>query len=193
VLVSGYLFAGGSTATGSLAIQFMKLAGYKVATTCSPKNFDFVRSRGADEVLDYKDPECGAKIRELTGNKLRYAWDTVGESAKVCEAALGEGEGRYGTILYNDDFTREGVKQTMTLMYTMFGESFRKYDMEFPASEEDWEFAKRWMGLTERLVGEGKVRPHPKRVGSGGLEGILAGLEELKEERVSGEKLVYRI
>ena len=187
------LICGGSTATGSLAIQIVKLAGYKVVTTCSPRNFEFVKERGANEAFDYKDPECGAKIREVTGGKLRYAWDTVGESAKVCEAALGEGEARYGTILYNDDFTKEGVKQTLTVMYTMFGEAFRKYNMDFPASEEDWEFAKRWMGLTERLVAEGKVRPHPKRAGSGGLEGILAGLEELKKEKVSREKLVYGI
>lgn len=47
------LVYGGSSATGSLAIQFAKLSGLKVVTTCSPHNFDFVRKLGADTVFDY--------------------------------------------------------------------------------------------------------------------------------------------
>jgi NADPH:quinone reductase-like Zn-dependent oxidoreductase len=41
------LIYGGSTATGSLAIQYAKLSGLTVAVTCSPKNFDYVKSLGA--------------------------------------------------------------------------------------------------------------------------------------------------
>lgn len=51
--VEPILIYGGSTATGSLAIQFAKLSGRKVITTCSPKHFELARSRGADEVFDY--------------------------------------------------------------------------------------------------------------------------------------------
>jgi len=47
------LIYGGSSATGTLAIQFAKLSGYKVVTTCSPKNFELVQALGADVVLDY--------------------------------------------------------------------------------------------------------------------------------------------
>lgn len=47
------LIYGGSSATGTLAIQFAKLSGYKVVTTCSPRNFALARSLGADVVLDY--------------------------------------------------------------------------------------------------------------------------------------------
>lgn len=32
--------------------QLAKLAGYKVIATASPKNFDLVKSYGADEVVD---------------------------------------------------------------------------------------------------------------------------------------------
>jgi NADPH:quinone reductase-like Zn-dependent oxidoreductase len=191
------LIYGGSTATGSLGIQFAKLAGYKVITTCSPRNNDFVKSRGADEIFDYNDPQCGSKIRELTGNKLKYAWDTIGlePSAKVCDDALSsESAGcHYGTILAPIKFSREGVKTTGTIMYTMFGEAFTKSGKEFPASRDDFEFGKMWMGLTEKLVAEGKVKPHPKKLGSGGLEGVLRGMQDLKSGKVSGEKLVYRI
>jgi NADPH:quinone reductase-like Zn-dependent oxidoreductase len=38
---------GGSSATGGLAIQYAKLSGYKVITSCSPHNFDYVKNVGA--------------------------------------------------------------------------------------------------------------------------------------------------
>ena len=76
-------------------------------------------------------------------------------------------------------------------MYTMFGEDFQKYGDDWPSSKEDYEFAKMWMGLTEKLVAEGKIKPHPKKVVPSGLEAIPNGMEELKAEKVRGEKLVY--
>ncbi|KAF4637835.1 hypothetical protein G7Y89_g239 [Cudoniella acicularis] len=117
------LIYGGSTVCGTLGIQFAKLAGYKVITTCSPRNNELVKSRGADEVFDYNDPESAAKIRAFTDNKLRYAWDTAGDS-KFCSEALSSDDSicHYGAILF-DDFPREKAKRTMTLMYTMFGEA----------------------------------------------------------------------
>ncbi|KAL3424223.1 hypothetical protein PVAG01_03504 [Phlyctema vagabunda] len=187
------LIYGGSTATGTLAIQFAKLAGYRVVTTCSPRNEPLVRSRGADEVFDYHDPACGARIHELTDGRLRYAWDTIGSriASRICSEALSSDPTscRYGTILENE-FPRKDVKYTSTSMYTVFGEAFRKYGEDFPASREDFEFGKKWMDLTEKAVADGKVKPHPKKVGSGGLEGVLEGLKVLAEG-VSGEKLVY--
>lgn len=47
------LIYGGSTASGTMAIQFAKLSGQTVITTCSPRNFDLVKNLGADLVLDY--------------------------------------------------------------------------------------------------------------------------------------------
>ncbi len=191
--------SGGASATGSLAIQLAKLAGYKVITTSSPRNFDFVKSRGADEVFDYNNPDCGPQIRALTGNKLKYAWDTVGwDESKtkhcVCAEALSSDSSicRFGGIASNN-FPRKDVKQTSTLMYTMFGEAFHKFGREFTASKEDYEFAKAWMALTEKLVADGKLKPHPKRVSDAGFEGVLKGMEELKNGKVRGEKLVYQI
>jgi NADPH:quinone reductase-like Zn-dependent oxidoreductase len=44
------LVYGGSTATGSLAIQFAKLSGLQVIATCSPHNFEYIKSLGAGEL-----------------------------------------------------------------------------------------------------------------------------------------------
>ena len=65
--------------------------------------------------------------------------------------------------------------------------------MDFSANEHDWEFGKMWMDLTEKLVREGKLVPHPKKVWEGGLDKVLEGCEDLKSGRISGKQLVYRI
>ena len=41
-------------------------------TTYSPRNFDLVKSLGADAAFDYNDPECAAKIKEYTKDDLKY-------------------------------------------------------------------------------------------------------------------------
>ena len=47
---------GGSTSVGCNAIQLAAAAGYDVITTCSPKNFEYVRRLGAHAVFDYSEP-----------------------------------------------------------------------------------------------------------------------------------------
>ncbi|EPE32021.1 GroES-like protein [Glarea lozoyensis ATCC 20868] len=58
------LIYGGSTATGALAIQFAKLSGLTVVTTCSPGNFEYVKSLGADAAFDYNSPTCAKDIND---------------------------------------------------------------------------------------------------------------------------------
>ncbi|KAJ6159922.1 hypothetical protein N7497_004459 [Penicillium chrysogenum] len=48
------VITGGSSAVGSTAIQLAVSAGYKVVSTASPKNFDYVKKLGAAHVFDYK-------------------------------------------------------------------------------------------------------------------------------------------
>ncbi|KAI1613293.1 zinc-binding oxidoreductase alcohol dehydrogenase [Exophiala viscosa] len=189
------LIYGGSTATGALAVQYATLSGYKVITTCSPRNFDYVKSLGAAEAFDYNDKSAASKIRELTENKLKYAWDTVSEkdTAQFCADALSTEKGcRYGAIL-SVSSPREDVESVSTLMYTVFGEEFEFATNKIPASSEDFEFAKKFMGITEKLLAEGKLKPHAEKVGKDGLQGVISGLEDLKSGKVSGNKLVYKV
>ena len=95
------LVYGGSTATGSLAIQFAVLSGCKVVTTCSPRNFPFVKALGAAEAFDYNDPECAKKIREYTGDKLTKVFDCIseGESPKISSEAISSKGGAVSYLL----------------------------------------------------------------------------------------------
>ena len=153
------LIYGGSTATGSLGIQYARLSGYRVITTCSSHNFDFVKSLGVEHVFDYKDSDCGAQINKLTDNKLKYAWDTVSveSSAAICAAALSTDSGsKYGTILPVKS-PRDDVEVTSTFMYTIFGETFEKGGREMKAEQSDFEYAKMFMEMSEALLRDGKV------------------------------------
>jgi NADPH:quinone reductase-like Zn-dependent oxidoreductase len=170
-------------------------SGYTVLSTSSPRNFEYVKSLGATEVFDYNEPKVGQKIREYTQNKLKLAWDTIseGESANIIAEALSTEPGsRYGSILPNK-FPREDVHYASTLMYTIFGEPFHFGPRAFPAIPEDFEYTKKFIGITEQLLADGKLKPHTAKIGKNGLEGVLKGLDDLKDGKVSGEKLVYRV
>jgi hypothetical protein len=78
-------------------------------------------------------------------------------------------------------------------MYTIFGEAFKFAGNEIPAMPEDFEYTKKFMAMTEGLLKEGKLKAHKQTVGKDGLEGVLKGMEDMKNGKVSGEKLVYRV
>ncbi|KAF9630187.1 Alcohol dehydrogenase superfamily zinc-containing [Lasiodiplodia theobromae] len=194
------LVYGGSTATGTLAVQFAKLSGFEVIATSSPRNFALLKALGADAVFDYNSPTVGADIRKHTANRLYYAFDCIseGNSAQICADALSTDTAArkpsYAALLYTE-LPREDVVAKVTMAYTVFGEGFWKPfgPGDYPASTEDYEFGKKFWKLSEKLLEEGKLKVHPPDVRDGGLEGVLEGLRELKDGKVSGKKLVYKI
>lgn len=62
-----------------------------------------------------------------------------------------------------------------------------------PAKPEHHEFAKKWLLSAEQLYAAGKFRTHRLDLRHGGFEGILEGLDDLKNGKASGVKLVYRV
>ena len=70
-----FLIYAGSSAMGLFGIQFAKMSGFRVVTTCSEKNFDLVKSYGADEAYDYHDiDQCKAELKKSLGDDLYYAY-----------------------------------------------------------------------------------------------------------------------
>lgn len=177
------LIYGGSSATGSLAIQYAKLSGYTVLTTCSPHNNDFVKSLGADAVYNYKDADCGKQINKDTNDSLKLIWDTISleASAKICAEALSSNPAgtKYWTILPVKLPGKEVESTGFTFMYTIFNEAFSKAGRDTPALPDHFDFAKKFFDITEKLLADGKLKTHPEKVGPNGLEGALQGMEDL--------------
>lgn len=193
------LVYGGSTATGTAAIQLLKLAGYQPVATCSPRNFDLVRSYGAETVFDYNAPDVSAQIKTHTKNELAYALDciTTVASMRVCYAALGRAGGRYTSLdPYPETVaaTRKIVKAGWVLGPVMLGR-----DIGWPephnrkADPEMFQFGVQWRDTLQKLLDEGFICEHPLEMRGGGFEQVLKGMEDIREKRISGKKLVYRI
>ena len=90
-------------------------------------------------------------------------------------------------------FPRDDVESMLTLAYSALGEPFDKGFAKSDGSEEDFDFAaKTWVPVAEKHLMDGTLKVHKPRVGNG-LENVLDGLDQLKNNKVSGEKLVYRL
>lgn len=188
------LIYGGSTATGALGIQLLKLSGYQVVTTCSPRNFDYVKSLGADAAFDYSSSDCVEQIKKFANNKLQYTWDTIAleGSVKICAAALESG-GHYASLLPVKDFPRDDVSNASTLLYSVYGEAVDKPFFKTEGIAEDYDFGVKFTNILRKLIKEDKIKVHKPKLMDGGLDGILEGLSLLQSDKVSGEKLVYKL
>jgi len=76
------LVHGGAGGVGHVAIQLAKAVGARVITTVREANFEFVRSLGADVVIDYKKEDyVDAVMRETGGRGVDVVLDAVGGDA----------------------------------------------------------------------------------------------------------------
>lgn len=191
------LVYGGSTATGTIAVQLLRLSGYDPIATCSPRNFDLVRGRGASAVFDYSTPDVAAKIRMHTGGRLKYVLDCISDvdSVTICYGAIQRPGGRYVSLEQVPEellAKRRAVRATFALAAEVFGEDVMLgqdgYDR--PASREKHELAVRYIDMYQRLLNQGRLKAHPIELLEGGLLGVLKGLEVLATGALSGKKLV---
>ena len=74
------LIQAGAGGVGSLAIQIAKILGLEVTTTTSTKNVDFVKSLGADHVVDYTK-------NEPLPTGLDAVFETLGGDAELASLA----------------------------------------------------------------------------------------------------------
>lgn len=193
------LVYGGSTSVGSMAIQVLKQCGLRPITTCSPKNFDFVKSYGAEAVFDYRSPTCGADIKKYTKNSLAHVIDCITEegSMKICYEAIGRAGGRWvGMDPYpmNIANSRKVVKHEWVVAFRMTG-----MPCNWPApftSEADPELSEQaipFFDKMEELLADGLIKTHPARVSNGGFAAVIDGVGILRRKEVSAEKLVFSV
>jgi len=92
---SKVLILGGSGGTGGAAIQIAKAKGCHVTTTCSGRNAAYVRSLGADEVINYREQ----KWWDALDTKIDAVYDCAGEKDVLphAQSVLVDG-GKFVTI-----------------------------------------------------------------------------------------------
>lgn len=98
------LINGASGGVGIFAVQLAKIFGAEVTAVCSSKNFDLVKSLGADSLIDYKQ-------QDFTQDAARYdiIFDAVAkQSFSSCKEAL-KPNGIYINTLPSPDIFMQGV------------------------------------------------------------------------------------
>lgn len=98
------LIQAGAGGVGSLAIQFAKLAKAHVITTARKTNHDYVKSLGADRVVDYKESSLEEEVKKFAPKGLDVVFDTLGGDAlKESYALLKPTTGRIVSIVEPPD------------------------------------------------------------------------------------------
>ncbi|KAI0116057.1 putative alcohol dehydrogenase [Hypoxylon sp. NC0597] len=192
------LVYGGSTSTGTMMLQLLKQCGFPTITTCSPHNFKFVKSYGADKVYDYKSANCAQQIRADTKNTLEYAIDCFAEdsSMKFCYAALGRAGGHYTALNpYNDALATRKVIEPDWILATRIAGDGSAWPAPYACEPEPRlkELAGPLFARIQSLLDADKIKPHAVRVEEGGLPGLLNGVGMIRRGEISGTKLVYAL
>ncbi|KAF4944049.1 hypothetical protein FSARC_14779 [Fusarium sarcochroum] len=183
---------GGSTSAGLSHIQLAKAYGYKVITTASPHSYDLVRSYGADAVYDYRSASV---IEDLTRNHpdIENAVDcySEGRSTDICAEIIKNKGGKVITLLPRGESKVAGVTYIWVIAYTLFGRTFRimpPLGPKFEANPDDRKGLAHFYANLPRLTSI--LKPPPLKISEEGFPGILDGLDTLRQQKISGGKLV---
>lgn len=172
-------------------------AGLRPIATCSPQNFDLVRRFGAEEVFDYRNENCAADIKKYTRNTLSYALDCVSQAdtTQLCYGAIGRAGGSYCALEpYRETITstRPTVEPSWLMVLSIFGKKIALdgvYGRE--ASPGDREFGAKIFAAVQKHLDQGRITTHPVKIMKGGWAGVIAGVNIIREQAQSGQKLVY--
>jgi NADPH:quinone reductase-like Zn-dependent oxidoreductase len=179
---------GGSTGVGCNAIQLARNAGYRVIATSSPHNFGYLRSLGADAVVDRSSRTAVAELIAAIGNSPLAGTIAIGRGSlppTVAVAARVAGSKRVVasapenlTRMRGPRSRRRGVQVT-----GIWGGSLKDNEVG-GAIYNDF--------LPNALaVGTYRAAPLPVVFGDG-LDAIPAGLERLSKG-LSAQKLVITV
>ncbi|PVH82613.1 putative zinc-binding alcohol dehydrogenase domain-containing protein cipB [Cadophora sp. DSE1049] len=186
---SGLLVWGASSSIGTAAVQIAKNLGFKVFATASPTHHDYLKSLGAFEVFDYRDPSVVDKIVASAkdhGVPISLGFDTIteGDTAKRSSEVILSSGGKGGKLVLANAWPEsdkpEGLQISQTMAYRHGADQ---------AEIGEWLFN----DYLRKALADGTIVPAPKiEVVPGGLSGAQTAFDKLKAG-VSGRKLVVKV
>ncbi|TLS24380.1 hypothetical protein PpBr36_09043 [Pyricularia pennisetigena] len=199
---------GGSTSVGCNAIQLAKAAGYEVVTTCSPRNFDLVKSLGATAAYDYRSKSVVEDIvqHHCRDRTVAGAMSIGDGGAEACVEILGRssrGKRFLSMVSYpSPPDVDAGIPSRIVFMARWMASMTFKTWTKGVRSKFVWggtlehnEVGKMIYESFLPLALERGVlvpAPAPEVIGND-LGSIQAGLDRLKYGKVSGSKLVVQL
>jgi NADPH:quinone reductase len=93
------LITAGAGGVGGFAIQIAKYIGAKVCATASKQNHEYLRSLGADKVIDYRTENISQCVHELAKDGVDVVFDCTGsEDVRINFEYVKKDSGRVVTI-----------------------------------------------------------------------------------------------
>jgi NADPH:quinone reductase-like Zn-dependent oxidoreductase len=107
-------------------------------TTCSPRNFDLVKSLGATHVYDYNAADISERIRKEVPN-IKYVFDTIGneQNSSGISANAANPDSILCTVrpaLVNTEGVPDSVKRVDVMIWTAFLKVVKYKGHEWPVS-----------------------------------------------------------
>lgn len=185
-VIDTLLIHGGAGGVGGFAIQFAKQLGKTVYSTASGHNHDYVKSLGADEVIDYRTEDVKARVMELTGGRgVEAVLDTVNRDSATQSLDLIAYGGHLAHIAGPPEYTH----------ITPFTRVISYHEVALAANHQQNDVvAERDLARIGddvlALLAAGKISSLLERTVS--LEEVPSALAELSERHVKG-KIVAKI
>jgi NADPH2:quinone reductase len=135
------LVLGASGGTGSAAVQLGRALGARVlATAGGSAKAEFVRSLGADVVIDHRAEDVAKRVREETGGRgAEVIYDPVGGSAFEAATRAVAHEGRLLMVGFaSGRWGAPNPAHVVTNNYSLLGVIPSGYDRAFKQQAHDW-------------------------------------------------------
>ncbi|KAF5371150.1 hypothetical protein D9758_004254 [Tetrapyrgos nigripes] len=176
------LVIGASTSVGQFSIQLLRLVKFSpIIAYASAHQFDYLKSLGATEFIDRKQvsfSDLPAAVKKITSEPIKVVYDAFSsaDSQQAGYDILADG----GTIIVT---TGDQVKNKVDgkEVLAVFGSVHPPVNREFGKVQ--------YRNLTKYLQ-DGTIVPNRTEELPNGLAGIPDGLERLKNDQVSGTKLI---
>ncbi|KAK7438618.1 hypothetical protein VKT23_017951 [Stygiomarasmius scandens] len=173
---------GGSTSVGQYAIQLLKFAKFEpIIAYASAHQFQFLKSLGATEFIDRKEvpfANLAAAVKKITSEPVKVVYDAYSdaESEQAGYDLLAEG----GSIVVTtgDQIKNKVEGKTVLAVYG---------NVHPPVNRE---FGKELYKRLSQFLEDGTIQPNRPEDLPNGLAGIPDGLERMKNNKVSGVKLI---
>ncbi|KAJ7117591.1 chaperonin 10-like protein [Mycena epipterygia] len=198
------IYGAGSTA-GQYALQLLHATGYtNVVATASPKHHAFLRGLGATSVVDYASPTLAADIARAVGGdgKVALALDSItamGTMAKIAQVISPQGTVALLLPIKEGDTVAVGDAQ-MHLAIPEGRNPFPPqtkiaYVRTFDYAENAYLRDNMMPKILPQLLASGLIQPNRVRLLDQGTfkERVATGLDLLRNNKVSGEKVIVKV
>jgi NADPH:quinone reductase-like Zn-dependent oxidoreductase len=193
---------GASGAVGTFALKLAKLnPNISPVIAIAGTNAEFVKSNGADVVLDYRSPTIVSDLQTaLGGKKINHVLDTANSvnSMAYLLPILDSNTGRYTcTTSVGASISikgqEKGEQQVLLEMWKGWWEQVWVGSVHDDNPAGGKLFGAIISRIIEIEIDSGKFKGHPYEVVQGGLNGVLEALKRLRDRRNGNKKYVVRI